>query len=200
MLFRSKVLDFCLRKKIVPLAIAIGLFVICTLRVFSTGLSMLDDMESNQISGTITMNEDTDDDTAIATADKATEIMLSVDGVDKVSVLDAGAGSGFVSGGSDTEADYSSFSFFIITDSGGMQEEAPSLGKPVLVVRRETERPEAVEAGTVKLAGVERDTIFQIAESLLADPQYYAKMAEAVNPYGDGKASERIINALRGRR
>lgn len=91
-------------------------------------------------------------------------------------------------------------SYFIITDSGGMQEEAPSLGKPVLVVRRETERPEAVEAGTVKLAGVERDTIFQIAESLLADPQYYAKMAEAVNPYGDGKASERIINALRGRR
>ena len=90
-------------------------------------------------------------------------------------------------------------SFFIITDSGGMQEEAPSLGKPVLVVRRETERPEAVEAGTVKLAGVDRDSIFHIAKSLLVDQGYYAKMAEAVNPYGDGRASERIVHALRTR-
>ncbi len=90
-------------------------------------------------------------------------------------------------------------SYFIITDSGGMQEEAPSLGKPVLVVRRETERPEAVEAGTVRLAGVERDHIYQIAESLLTDPAYYANMAEAVNPYGDGQASERILTALRNR-
>ena len=90
-------------------------------------------------------------------------------------------------------------SYFIITDSGGMQEEAPSLGKPVLVVRRETERPEAIEAGTVRLAGVERDTIYGIAKSLLTDPDYYAGMAEAVNPYGDGLASERILKALRDR-
>ena len=88
-------------------------------------------------------------------------------------------------------------SYFIITDSGGMQEEAPSLGKPVLVVRRETERPEALEAGTVRLAGVERDTIFEIADALLTDPDYYAGMAEAVNPYGDGRASDRIVDALR---
>ena len=88
-------------------------------------------------------------------------------------------------------------SYFIITDSGGMQEEAPSLGKPVLVVRRETERPEALEAGTVRLAGVERDTIFEIADALLSDPDYYAGMAEAVNPYGDGRASDRIVEALR---
>jgi len=86
---------------------------------------------------------------------------------------------------------------FIITDSGGMQEEAPALGKPVLVVRKETERPEAIEAGTVKLAGVERDTIYKMAEKLLADPVAYEKMAKAVNPYGDGHASERIVEILR---
>lgn len=88
-------------------------------------------------------------------------------------------------------------SYFIITDSGGMQEEAPSLGKPVLVVRRETERPEAVEAGTVQLVGVERDRIYNTARKLLTDKDYYAGMAEAVNPYGDGKASDRILDALR---
>lgn len=87
-------------------------------------------------------------------------------------------------------------SYFIITDSGGMQEEAPSLGKPVLVVRRETERPEAVEAGTVKLAGVSRDTIYQMAKELLTDKEAYTKMAHAVNPYGDGHACERIIKKL----
>lgn len=90
-------------------------------------------------------------------------------------------------------------SYFIITDSGGMQEEAPSLGKPVLVVRKETERPEAVQAGTVRLAGVERSTIFDLAHSLLTDPSCYAEMAEAVNPYGDGHTSERIVEALKNR-
>jgi UDP-N-acetylglucosamine 2-epimerase len=87
-------------------------------------------------------------------------------------------------------------SYLIITDSGGLQEEAPSLGKPVLVVRRETERPEAVEAGTVKLAGVSRDTIYQMTKELLTDEEAYGKMAHAVNPYGDGHACERIINTL----
>jgi UDP-N-acetylglucosamine 2-epimerase len=88
-------------------------------------------------------------------------------------------------------------SHFIITDSGGMQEEAPSLGKPVLVVRKETERPEAVEAGTVKLAGVAEESIYCMAKELLEDPAEYGKMARAVNPYGDGKASERILKILK---
>ena len=88
-------------------------------------------------------------------------------------------------------------SYFIITDSGGMQEEAPSLGKPVLVVRRETERPEAVAAGTVKLAGVERETIASLARELLTDQNAYDTMAKASNPYGDGTACERIVEALK---
>ena len=88
-------------------------------------------------------------------------------------------------------------SFLIITDSGGMQEEAPSLGKPVLVVRKETERPEAVAAGTVKLAGVNQETIYRMTKELLTDPAAYAKMAHAVNPYGDGHACERIVAALK---
>ena len=83
-----------------------------------------------------------------------------------------------------------------MTDSGGLQEEAPALGKPVLVMRRETERPEAVAAGTAKLAGVEKDTIVHLANELLDDPAAYAKMAKAVNPYGDGHASERIVQAI----
>ncbi|QOX64566.1 UDP-N-acetylglucosamine 2-epimerase (non-hydrolyzing) [Anoxybacterium hadale] len=87
-------------------------------------------------------------------------------------------------------------SYLIITDSGGMQEEAPSLGKPVLVVRRETERPEAVEAGTVKLAGVSKETIYGMAKELLSEQSAYEKMAHAVNPYGDGHACERIIKIL----
>ena len=90
-------------------------------------------------------------------------------------------------------------SYFILTDSGGMQEEAPALGKPVLVVRRETERPEAVEAGTAKLAGVERETIYQMAKELLTDKAAYDAMAHAVNPYGDGHACERIVAALKER-
>ena len=87
-------------------------------------------------------------------------------------------------------------SYLIMTDSGGLQEEAPSLGKPVLVLRRETERPEAVEAGTVRLAGTEEDVIFQMASELLSDKASYDKMAKAVNPYGDGHACERIVNAI----
>lgn len=87
-------------------------------------------------------------------------------------------------------------SYFILTDSGGIQEEAPALGKPVLVLRNETERPEAVERGTVKLAGTNREKILNMACQLLDDESEYSKMAKAVNPYGDGRASERIVNAL----
>ena len=87
-------------------------------------------------------------------------------------------------------------SYFVMTDSGGLQEEAPALGKPVLVLRRETERPEAVSAGTVVLAGTERERIRSLAEGLLTDPAKYDAMAHAVNPYGDGQACERICDAL----
>lgn len=84
----------------------------------------------------------------------------------------------------------------VLTDSGGLQEEAPSLGKPVLVLRRETERPEAVTAGTVKLAGVREEDIVAMARELLTDETAYAAMAHAVNPYGDGHACERIAAAI----
>jgi len=87
-------------------------------------------------------------------------------------------------------------SFLILTDSGGLQEEAPSLGKPVLVLRHETERPEAVEAGTVRLVGTESETIFKEAAKLLSDKEEYDRMANAVNPYGDGRASIRIADFL----
>ena len=87
-------------------------------------------------------------------------------------------------------------SFMVMTDSGGLQEEAPSLGKPVLVMRNETERPEAVDAGTVKIAGVKKDVIYTLAKELLTDEAEYNKMAKAVNPYGDGHASERIVAAI----
>ena len=85
---------------------------------------------------------------------------------------------------------------FVMTDSGGLQEEAPALGKPVLVLRRETERPEAVAAGTVKLAGVEFDRIVALAKELLEQPEVYHAMARAVNPYGDGNACGRIADAI----
>ncbi len=88
-------------------------------------------------------------------------------------------------------------SYFIITDSGGMQEEAPSLGKPVLVVRKETERPEAVDAGTVKLAGIEKDAIYSMAKELIVDKNAYEKMSKAVNPYGDGNACSKIVGVLK---
>lgn len=86
--------------------------------------------------------------------------------------------------------------YLIMTDSGGIQEEAPALGKPVIVLRTETERPEAVEAGTVKLAGVKKNNIFNIANELVNDKEAYNKMAHAVNPYGDGKACFRIVNHI----
>ena len=86
--------------------------------------------------------------------------------------------------------------YLIMTDSGGIQEEAPALGKPVIVLRTETERPEAVEAGTVKLAGIKKEDIFNIADELINDEEAYNKMAHAVNPYGDGKACPRIIEHI----
>ena len=87
--------------------------------------------------------------------------------------------------------------YLILTDSGGVQEEAPSLGKPVLVMRDTTERPEAVDAGTVKLIGTVAEDIYREASKLLSDSNEYYKMAAAVNPYGDGNAVERIIEVLR---
>lgn len=87
-------------------------------------------------------------------------------------------------------------SYIVLTDSGGLQEEAPSLGKPVLVLRHETERPEAVKAGTVKVVGTETDIIFEEASRLITDGKEYLRMANAVNPYGDGRASKRIADFL----
>lgn len=101
--------------------------------------------------------------------------------------------------------DYLSFlymmrqSYLIMTDSGGVQEEAPSLGKPVIVMRDTTERPEAVDAGTVILAGTETEAMASAAEKLLDDKAFYEKMAHAVNPYGDGKAAKRIADLCCGR-
>lgn len=91
---------------------------------------------------------------------------------------------------------FASHSYMILTDSGGIQEEAPSLGKPVLVLRDTTERPEGIEAGTLKLAGVEEETIYDLTKELLTDSALYNQMAQASNPYGDGHASERIVEAL----
>ena len=88
-------------------------------------------------------------------------------------------------------------SHLVLTDSGGLQEEAPALGKPVLVLRENTERPEAVQAGTVQLAGTSHEKIYRAAKNLLADDCAYRQMAQAVNPYGDGMACRRIIQALR---
>lgn len=85
----------------------------------------------------------------------------------------------------------------VLTDSGGLQEEAPSLGKPVLVLRDTTERPEAVAAGTARLVGTDRATVRDAVLALLRDPQAYRTMATAVNPYGDGRATERVIAAIR---
>ncbi|MFT8348599.1 non-hydrolyzing UDP-N-acetylglucosamine 2-epimerase [Clostridium saccharoperbutylacetonicum] len=87
-------------------------------------------------------------------------------------------------------------SFMVMTDSGGLQEEAPHLGKPVLVLRDVTERPEAVEAGTVKLVGTDVDKIVSEANDLLKNPEAYSKMSKSINPYGDGEASRRIADAI----
>ena len=98
--------------------------------------------------------------------------------------------------------EYEEFSYLIskahlvLTDSGGIQEEAPALGKPVLVLRENTERPEAVQAGTVELVGTNSDFIYKSVKKLLTQSESYDKMAKAVNPYGDGKASQRIVKAL----
>ena len=87
-------------------------------------------------------------------------------------------------------------SYMVLTDSGGIQEEAPSLGKPVLVLRTETERPEAVYAGTVKIVGTDKKKIVEEATKLLKDKNEYAKMSKATNPYGDGKSCDRIVEAI----
>lgn len=87
-------------------------------------------------------------------------------------------------------------SYLIMTDSGGVQEEAPSLGKPVIVLRETTERPEGVEAGTLKLTGTNKDVIYETVKTLLENDEEYNKMAKAVNPYGDGHASERIVDEI----
>lgn len=86
--------------------------------------------------------------------------------------------------------------YIILTDSGGIQEEAPSLGKPVLVLRDTTERPEGIEAGTLKLAGTNEETIYTLTKELLTNKDTYNKMSKASNPYGDGKASIRIADAI----
>jgi len=90
-------------------------------------------------------------------------------------------------------------SYFILTDSGGIQEEAPSLGKPVLVMRDTTERPEAVKAGTVKLVGTDKEKIIEACQVLFSDEKAYQTMSKSHNPYGDGKACERIVDFLKGK-
>lgn len=93
-------------------------------------------------------------------------------------------------------ANLMSLSSLVLTDSGGIQEEAPSLGKPVLVLRNTTERPEAVDAGTVRLIGTDKNVVYKETKHLLTDPAAYTAMSNAVNPYGDGKASRRIVQAI----
>jgi len=93
-------------------------------------------------------------------------------------------------------ANLMSLSSLVLTDSGGIQEEAPSLGKPVLVLRNTTERPEAVEAGTVRLIGTDKNVVYAETKRLLTDQAAYDAMSNAVNPYGDGKASQRIVQAI----
>lgn len=87
-------------------------------------------------------------------------------------------------------------SYIILTDSGGIQEEAPSLGKPVLVLRDTTERPEGIAAGTLKLVGTDEEVIYEETKKLLTSKEDYEKMSKASNPYGDGHASERIVDAI----
>ena len=87
-------------------------------------------------------------------------------------------------------------SYLILTDSGGIQEEAPSLGKPVLVMRNTTERPEGIKAGTLRMVGTDETRIYEEIRDLLTNPELYHQMATAKNPYGDGKASERIVHAI----
>lgn len=112
----GRALEFCLRYKVVPLAIAVVLLIICTKQAFSSSLTMMDDMESNQISATMSMKEGTSDEDAVAAADQAMEAMLKVKGVDKISIMDGGALSAMAVSGAGNQADFSSFSFNIITD------------------------------------------------------------------------------------
>ena len=91
---------------------------------------------------------------------------------------------------------FQNHSYLILSDSGGIQEEAPSLGKPVLVLRDTTERPEGIEAGTLKLAGTSEDKIYELTKELLSNDEEYKKMSNANNPYGDGFASKRIVDIL----
>jgi len=86
---------------------------------------------------------------------------------------------------------------FILTDSGGVQEEAPSLGKPVLVMRNTTERPEAIEAGTVRLVGTDTKRIIEQAQKLISNRKFYEKMSRSSNPYGDGSASVKIVSYIK---
>jgi len=87
-------------------------------------------------------------------------------------------------------------SYLVLTDSGGLQEEVPSLGKPVIVLRNVTERPEGIEAGTLKLAGIETENIYKLTKELLCNKEMYSEMAQAKNPFGDGEASRRIVEAI----
>ena len=91
---------------------------------------------------------------------------------------------------------YMERAYFIMSDSGGVQEEAPSLGKPVLVLRNTTERPEGIEAGTLKLVGTETEDVYVAAKDLLDNEEAYREMSEAKNPYGDGFASKYIVDAI----
>src|SRR5690606_18397925 len=91
---------------------------------------------------------------------------------------------------------FAAHAHLILTDSGGIQEEAPSLGVPVLVLRDTTERPEGIAAGTLKLAGTEEEKVYQLTKKLLTNEEIYQSMAKASNPYGDGEASRRIVEAI----
>lgn len=117
--------------------------------------------------------------------DTATEILGGLDRVHLIAPLDV-----------EDMHNLMNRSFLVMTDSGGLQEEAPSCGVPVLVLRTETERPEAVEAGTVRVVGVDEKSVYENAKLLLDDRAEYEQMAKAVNPYGDGRASERIVEAV----
>ena len=112
----------------------------------------------------------------------------SLDGLDNVHLIDPLT--------ADEMHNLMARSYMVLTDSGGLQEEAPALGKPVLVLRRETERPEAVEAGTVRIAGTRGSDIVAMASELIESPAAYAGMAHAVKPYGDGKACRRIVDGI----
>lgn len=117
--------------------------------------------------------------------DVAHEILGGIDGINLISPLDV-----------EDMHNLMAKSYLILTDSGGLQEEAPSLGKPVFVLRKETERPEAVEAGTVKVIGVDEEDVFLNTVDILDNESVYLKMSKATNPYGDGFASERIVKGI----